>query len=151
MSKLNINETFLRFRLIVMKELFMSDIFPVVFYNLVYQVVFCVSYMNEAVLNIYYVYGFELFHICSVGDVKLSGSLQKLTRKTRLRKNHTKRTPFSAEESLNNGIPQTLKKDSSTTMQNRKGSAVTWSHVCLYSFSGVILLLEKAARKLFSV
>lgn len=36
-------------------------------------------------------------------------------------------------------------------MQNRKGSAVMWSHVCLYSFSGVIVLLEKAARKLFSV
>lgn len=36
-------------------------------------------------------------------------------------------------------------------MQNRTGSAVTWSHVCLYSFSGVIVLLEKAARKLLSV
>ncbi|XP_077096048.1 XK-related protein 5b isoform X1 [Siphateles boraxobius] len=33
-------------------------------------------------------------------------------------------------------------------MQNRKGSAVTWSHVCLYSFSGVIVLLEKAALAL---
>ncbi|KTF82808.1 hypothetical protein cypCar_00023098 [Cyprinus carpio] len=31
-------------------------------------------------------------------------------------------------------------------MQNRKGSAIIWSHVCLYSFSGVIVLLEKAAR-----
>ncbi|XP_073682526.1 XK-related protein 5-like [Garra rufa] len=30
-------------------------------------------------------------------------------------------------------------------MQNHKGSAITWSHVCLYSFSGVIVLLEKAA------
>ncbi|XP_067223896.1 XK-related protein 5b isoform X2 [Chanodichthys erythropterus] len=30
-------------------------------------------------------------------------------------------------------------------MQNRKGSAVMWSHVCLYSFSGVIVLLEKVA------
>ncbi|XP_043118672.1 XK-related protein 5b [Puntigrus tetrazona] len=33
-------------------------------------------------------------------------------------------------------------------MQNRKGSAITWSHVCLYSFSGVIALSEKAALAL---
>ncbi|XP_059377053.1 XK-related protein 5b [Carassius carassius] len=33
-------------------------------------------------------------------------------------------------------------------MQNRKGSAIIWSHVLLYSFSGVIVLLEKAALAL---
>ncbi|XP_052001563.1 XK-related protein 5-like [Xyrauchen texanus] len=30
-------------------------------------------------------------------------------------------------------------------MQNQKGRVITWSHVCLYSFSGVIILLEKVA------
>ncbi|XP_055028169.2 XK-related protein 5b [Misgurnus anguillicaudatus] len=30
-------------------------------------------------------------------------------------------------------------------MQNQKGRAIMWSHICLYSFSGVIILLEKVA------
>ncbi len=75
-------------------------------------------------------------------DVTLRGSLQTLIRKTARAQAHC---PRIAEV-----IPQTLKNIRfSATMQNLKGSAIIWSHVCLYSFSGVIVLLEKAARKLF--
>lgn len=36
-------------------------------------------------------------------------------------------------------------------MQNQKERVIMWSDICLYSFSGVIILLEKVARKLFSM
>ncbi len=78
-------------------------------------------------------------------DVTLRGSLQTLIRKTDCARAQA-HCPRIAEV-----IPQTLTNIRfSATMQNLKGSAIIWSHVCLYSFSGVIVLLEKAARKLFS-
>ncbi len=77
-------------------------------------------------------------------DVTLRGSLQTLIRKTDCARAQA-HCPRIAEV-----IPKTLTNIRfSATMQNLKGSAIIWSHVCLYSFSGVIVLLEKAARKLF--